>query len=208
MASTDARPVPRKNVAFRAYFPIYKTDGSLVSGAAGLDSEVSKDGGAFADATAEATEIGSSGVYYLELSSTEMNADSVVVVVKTSTTDAIDPVLTLYPEEAGDIRSNVTQINSDAALFAKFAAAVGTSQVGTVFDNGGAQTNSATVIWSDDIVDATADLYNGRFVIVLTGTYAKKATKVTDYERSGGYGKFTVESMGAALADNDTFLVL
>lgn len=104
MAANDARPIPRKNVAYRLTFPIFKTDGTLVTGAAGLDSEVSKDAGAFADCTAEATEIGSSGFYYLDLSSTEMNADCVAVVVKTSTTDAIPPAFVLYPQESGDIR--------------------------------------------------------------------------------------------------------
>lgn len=208
MASTDSRPVPRKNAAFRAYFPIYKVDGTLVSSAAGLDSEVSKDGAAFADATNEATEIGSSGVYYLDLEAAEMNADCVVVVVSTTTTDAIDPVLVFYPEEAGDIRANVTQVNSSATDFAKFSAAVSTSQVGTVYDDGGTYTNTATTIFSDDVTDATEDLYKGRFLIVLTGSYAKKATKITAYEKVSSYGQLTVESMGAALSNNDTFLIL
>ena len=43
-------------------------DGDLVTGAASLDSEISKDGGTFADVTAEATEIATnSGMYYLDL---------------------------------------------------------------------------------------------------------------------------------------------
>ena len=40
MASTDARPIPIKNTAFRAVFPILDADGDLVTGATGLDSEV------------------------------------------------------------------------------------------------------------------------------------------------------------------------
>src|SRR6266699_6777398 len=98
MASTDCIPVPRKNVAFRAQFPIYDNTGSLVTGAAGLGSEVSKDQGTFADCTNEATEIAtSSGIYYLDLTSTEMNADGVTVIVKTSTTNAKTTVLVFYP---------------------------------------------------------------------------------------------------------------
>lgn len=113
MASTDARPIPQKGVAYRAYFPIYDADGALVSGATGLDSEVSKDGAAFADATNEATEIGSSGLYYLDLTATEMNADAVIVVVK-STEGLTQPII-LYPEESGDLRVNVTQIEGGDA---------------------------------------------------------------------------------------------
>lgn len=108
MASTDARPVPIKNTAYRLTFPIYKNDGTLITGATGLDSEVSKDAGTFTDCTNEATEIAtSSGVYYLDLSSTEMNADCVAVVVKTTSTDAVPPSFILYPQETGDIKTDV-----------------------------------------------------------------------------------------------------
>lgn len=108
MASTDARPVPIKNTAFRLTFPIYKNDGTLITGAAGLDSEVSKDAGTAADCTNEATEIATStGMYYLDLTSTEMNADCVAVVVKTSSTGACIPTFVLYPQESGDIKVDV-----------------------------------------------------------------------------------------------------
>lgn len=98
MAASDAHPFPIKNRAFRVTFPILDADGDLVTGAAGLDSEVSKDGATFADATNEATEIAtSSGVYYLDLTASEMNADTVAVIVKTSTTGAKTTTLVVYP---------------------------------------------------------------------------------------------------------------
>ncbi len=103
MASGDAKPFPAKNAAYRVTFPIYDADGDLVTGAAGLDSEVSKDAGTFADCTNEATEIATaSGMYYLDLTSTEMNADTVAVIVKTSTSGAKTTALVFYPIEAGD----------------------------------------------------------------------------------------------------------
>lgn len=98
MAASDASPFPIKNQAFRVTFPILDADGDLVTGAAGLDSEVSKDGGTFADCTNEATEIAtSSGMYYLDLSATEMNADTVAIIVKTSTSGAKTTPIVLYP---------------------------------------------------------------------------------------------------------------
>lgn len=116
MASTDARPVPRKSVAFRVTFPILDADGDLVTGAAGLDSEISKDGGTFADCTNEATEIAtSSGMYYLDLTSTEMGADTVAIIVKTSTAGAKTTPMVIYPEEAGDFRADVTHWLGTAA---------------------------------------------------------------------------------------------
>lgn len=115
MASTDATAIPVKNQAYRITFPIFDADGDLVTGAAGLDSEISKDAGTFTDCTNEATEIAtSSGMYYLDLTSTEMNADTVVIIVKTSTTGAKTSPIVLYPQEAGDIKVNVTYWNGSA----------------------------------------------------------------------------------------------
>lgn len=103
MASGDAKFAPAKNVAYRVTFPIYDADGDLVTAAASLDSEVSKDAGTFTDCTNEATEIAtSSGIYYLDLTASEMNADTVAVIVKTSTSGAKTTVLIFYPVESGD----------------------------------------------------------------------------------------------------------
>lgn len=98
MAASDSHPWPIKNAAFRhPGFGIYNAStGALITGATGLDSEISKDGGAFTDCTNEATEI-SQGVYYLELTSTEMNADQVVVIVKSTSTDAVPVVISMSP---------------------------------------------------------------------------------------------------------------
>ena len=116
MAAGDATWNPKKNVAYRVTFPILDADGDLVTGATGLDSEVSKDSGTFADCTNEATEIAtSSGVYYLDLTATEMNADTVAVIVKTSSSGAKTTVLVMYPLETSDMPVDVLSWNSVAA---------------------------------------------------------------------------------------------
>lgn len=115
MAASDARPIPRKNTAFRVTFPIFDADGDLVTGAAGLGSEVSIDGGTFSDCTNEATEIAtSSGMYYLDLTSGELNGDTVTIIVKTSTSGAKTTPIIIYPEEAGDVRVAVVSIADNA----------------------------------------------------------------------------------------------
>lgn len=115
MAASDARPIPRKNVAYRVTFPILDADGDLVSGATALDSEVSLDGAGFSDCTSEATEIATaSGVYYLDLTADEMNGDTVAVIVKTTSSGAKTTVLVFYPEELGDVRVNIGQWNGTA----------------------------------------------------------------------------------------------
>lgn len=112
MAASDARPLPRKNTAFRVTFPIYDSSGDLVTGASGLDSEVSIDGGTFTDCTNEATEIAtSSGIYYLDLTSGEMNGDTVALNIKSTSNKTT--TIVIYPEELGDIRVDVGQISGD-----------------------------------------------------------------------------------------------
>ena len=88
---------PKKNATFTVTFPIYDNDGDLVTAAAALDSEVSKDGGTFTDCTNEAGEIAtSSGLYTLALTATEMNADIVATITKTTTTNAKTAVNVMY----------------------------------------------------------------------------------------------------------------
>jgi hypothetical protein len=136
MASTDATAIPVKNQAYRITFPILDADGDLVTGATGLDSEVSKDAGTFADATAEATEIAtSSGMYYLDLTATEMNADTVAIIVKTTSSGAKTVPIVLYPQEAGDINVDVTYWNGTAVAT---PATAGVPSVDVVYVSGDA----------------------------------------------------------------------
>jgi hypothetical protein len=178
MASTDAKLVPTKNVAYRVTFPILDADGDLVTGATGLDSEVSKDGGTFTDCTNEATEIAtSSGVYYLDLTSTEMNADTVAVIVKTSSTGAKTTVLTFYPQEAGDLvaaigAGGLTADSLDATVQARLGiVAYGTAQsvTGTTI-----VLASASAFANDELIGA---------VVVITGgsTGVGQSRVITDY---------------------------
>jgi hypothetical protein len=192
MASTDARPVPIKNTAFRAVFPLLDADGDLVTGAAGLDSEVSKDQGTFADCTNEATEIAtSSGMYYLDLTSTEMNADCVAVIVKTSTTGAKTTVLVFYPQEAGDIK---TDVQSTAGQIYTSAA---------VATDGG---NSATTIKTT--LSQTSDgFWIDAWLLITSGSLAGEVKLVTGYN---GTSKVVTVAGGftGTPADGVTFVLI
>ena len=114
MAASDAKPVPVKDVAFRVTFPILDADGDLVAGATGLDSEFSEDAVGFADAASEATQIAtSSGMYYLDIASTEMGGDTCAFIIK-STEGKTTPIV-LYPQSAANpIHVNVQTISGDA----------------------------------------------------------------------------------------------
>lgn len=80
--------VRQKNVATYVFFPIVDGDGDPTTGCT-CDTELDTfaDGTApdgFADATNEATEIGTSGWYYLSLTQAEMNFDYIAIQTKVS----------------------------------------------------------------------------------------------------------------------------
>jgi hypothetical protein len=116
MAASDAKPVPRKNSAYRFYFAIRKpSDSTLITTWTGQDSEVSLDGAAFADCTNEATEIGTSGAGYIDLTASEMNADAVLLKVSVTNTGAVPLIFVLYPDEAGDYRADAVMVGGQTA---------------------------------------------------------------------------------------------
>lgn len=114
MAASDAKFIPIKNQAYRLTFDSYTIVDQVASAntnGTGMDTKISKDGGAFADATNEAIEIApASGIYYIDLTATEMNADTVIVKTFFSNLGAFPYPVFLYPQEAGDIITNVVQI--------------------------------------------------------------------------------------------------
>lgn len=155
MASTDARPLPKNATALRVYFPLRLTTGALNSGATGLDSEVSKDGAAFADCTNEATEIGSTGIYYLDLTSSEVTANCSVVQVKSTTTNAQTQVIVLYPVQNG------TDIPVDMTYVAGSAVSTSSAQIGVNVVNAGATAWGSGAITAASI--ASGAITNAKF---------------------------------------------
>lgn len=130
MASTDARPVPRKNAAFRHYFCLRNSaDGTLITSWTSADSEVSLDGASFSDCTNEATEIGTTGCGYIDLTSGEMNADAVLYKLTVTNTGAIPYVVTFFPEEVGDYRANVEQFGGTNGTFSSGRPEVNTTHI-------------------------------------------------------------------------------
>jgi len=198
MASTDGRPIPIKNTAFRVTFPIFDADGDLVTGAAGLDSEVSIDAGTFSDCTNEATEIAtSSGMYYLDLTAAEMNGDTVAIIVKTSTTGAKTTPIVLYPEETGDVNVDITAISGAAVSTSSAQLGVNVVNAGATAWNSGAITantlsaSATDAIWAEDIA-GVLDNHPGETTIA--GYYLDAV--VTDTAEIGTAGAGLTEAGG------------
>lgn len=203
MASTDARPVPLKNVAYRVTFPIFDGSGDLVTGAASLDSEVSKDNGAFADCTNEATEIGSTGIYWLDITSTEMNADQVTVIVKTSTTGAKTTPIFLYPQEVGDLKVDLQSVNASATGVDKLSAHLPTvlkAIIGAGSSTTAVKLDASTGV-NGGVPSMTDDFYNGQIIKFTSGTLAGQAAAITGYAAASTTLTVTALTGAPAAAD-------
>lgn len=123
MASTDAKLAPVKAAAFRMPIgPFFKTDGTIITSWTSPDSEISKDGGNYADCTNEATEIQTSGTGYLDLDTSETNCDGFWVKTTISNTDAVPFVAYFATQRAGaylgaDVKENAgTAITSASGI--------------------------------------------------------------------------------------------
>lgn len=120
-----------KNVDTRIVFPIMKNDGTFITGAAGLDSEYALTGAhggvapSFSDCTHEATEIASTGLYYLDVQAAEINDDYATIQVKSSTTGAITQVILIKtkPSDVNTVSvSGTAQTARDIGLSVLLAA--------------------------------------------------------------------------------------
>ncbi len=140
----------QKNVASYIVFPIMKNDATLITGAAGLDSEIDTyaDGAApngFTDCTNEATEIGSTGQYYLSLTNTELNVDYAIIQIKSSTSGAVTQTIL--------VRTTGVTLLADQAVNV-------TKIVGSTVDAATAQIGVNVVNWKGSAAPAmTGDAY-------------------------------------------------
>lgn len=89
---------------------------------------------------------------------------------------------------------------------AVLAETTGTMVKGTVTNAG--VSPSTTVFEASDITEATADHFNGRSIVFLTGALANQATSITDYSLVSGRGRLTVVALTEAPANGDTFRII
>lgn len=105
----------------------------------------------------------------------------------------------------GRMRSDIEALNGVAASAANLEKSASAIVRATIDDTVAPTT---TVFEADDVTEATADHFNGRIIIFTSGALKDEATDITDYELSGGKGKFTVTAMTEAPANNDTFVIM
>lgn len=100
MAASDSQPFPVKNKACRLTFPMFTAAGALVTSGT-MSVTISKDAGTFANPSAgatSATQIATtSGLWYVDLSATDLNCDTLAVKISDGTNPTT--VLVIYPVE-------------------------------------------------------------------------------------------------------------
>jgi len=98
VASTDAQAFPVKGKALRLTFPVFTSAGALVTSGTQAVT-ISKDAGTFANPNAGATNAtqiaSSSGVWYVDLNSTDLTCDTLAVKISDGTNPPV--ILVVYP---------------------------------------------------------------------------------------------------------------
>lgn len=209
MAASDSRWPPLKDTAWRVTFPALDADGDLVPDISDMDTEISKDGAAFGDCVNEAVEIAaSSGMYYLDVTDSEMDADCVAIIFKSEYCKTTPIVV--YPVSGGfnEAVTDHDKTQSDVALLDPLiTVASDLAASASVLITGAAAAGTlSTTQMTTDLTEVTNDHYNGRVVIWTSGVLLGQATDITDY--TGANGLLTYTAVTEAPGDGDTFVIV
>lgn len=104
------------------------------------------------------------------------------------------------------VKANADQVAGNASAATQLSISAQRIVSGTV-DNTGF-TPTTTMFEADDITEATADHYVGRRMLFASGALNNQATFIQDYALVGGRGRFTVDTLTEAPANNDTFIIV
>jgi len=122
MASTDARPVPKKNVAYRLYFVFRDNTGAIITAPAGLAASIVQNAGDWVGLSAPSTAT-AAGLCYSDLTDTQMNVDAVTFKASCTNANSIPVLVYLYPEEKNDINTTVTDVATSGVDLTEMQAA-------------------------------------------------------------------------------------
>jgi hypothetical protein len=217
MAAGNANIVPIKGQAYRLYFPWFKTDGTLLTGATVTLSSISKDGGNLAATNGTATEIQTSGIYFLDLIAAEMQAECTTFKATASDANSMVIVIPIYTQSTTskipvDLQTagatNVTTYSpADAGILA-FARGAGAMIIGSV-DTATLASNSAT--FETSLVGtpyATANSLIGRFITFVDGPCDRQTQQITAYSyATNTKGKITVAGFTADPTNGKLFVI-
>lgn len=163
------------------------------------------------------------GYYEFDPTQAETNGDIIEWYAKSSTAGV--QVVTVGGAVQMTYPSGFTtsQNIADALKLAPTAGSPASGSVYNLFKRGvvegtidtGTFTATTTQFECDDITEATADHYNGRTIVFVTGALAGQAAIITDYSLQGSNGRFTVSrdpdtsvALTEAPGNNDTLIIV
>ena len=218
MAAGNANIVPIKGQDYRLYFPWFKTDGTLLTGATITLSSISKDGGNLAPTNGTITEIQTSGIYFLDLlGNAETRAECVTLKATASNVGAMVIVIPIYTQSTTskipvDLQTlgatNVATYSPVEAAVAAFARGASAMIIGAVNETplaASAQVFETTLVGSPYTV---ANSLIGRFVTMVDGPAATQTQQITAYTyTTNTKGRIGVAGFTIAPAAGNLFVI-
>jgi len=163
---------PKKNTAFNLGLCLYKTDGTLIANPGTVTAKISKDFGDYADIGTVTEEDSTYGQLKLALTTTEMNADVVMIYVVDNTSGCVPFTCTIYTAAnlLDDIKTETAAIVAD------------TNELQTDWVNGGRLDLILDIIAADTTTDipATITTLQGNVTDILTDTGTTLDTLIKD----------------------------
>ena len=191
--------VRQKNVATYIVFPLLDVNGDVVSSSGNPDSEKDEwnDGGApdgFTDCNNEATEIGSTGVYYLSLDQPEMNYDYIYIIIKSDNaktqhilirTIIGDPLLLASIPTVDQIADAVwDEVLTGATHNVSSSSGRRLRGLGDAVEGSVDDTSATTTEFITDLTENTENFYSNQYIIFTSGNLAGQVRIVSHYEQA------------------------
>ena len=174
----------------------------------------------------DVTQVGNSNVTsasgVLEVNTKQINGDAAAAAALDAAIDNSNNIVAVNVKRIDDSTSSATnlsnytdgtsnqpvdavKVSGDSAAADRLEAMMDACPIGTV-DN--TSFTPTTVAFETSITESTADHFNDRICLFVTGNLAGQQKLVTDYALVSGRGKFTVNALTEAPANGDTFILV
>ena len=177
------------------YFPLIaagSTDFQTTWTPGAGETQISIDGAAFGNSTNTPAHEGN-GIWSLVLTAAELSGTSIAVTLSDGGTDIEDQAILISTQLSGTIEA---------------AKGVLLREVDSATDTPTSTTFEALAIAPTTTEATTADLYNGRIIMFVTGALIGEQTDITDFASQNSKEYFTVTALTGAPSDGDRFVIL
>lgn len=204
----------QKNTAYYLSFPMVDsaTPASFKSGVSPVDTAYYKDGaGAWTSLaiTDTATEIGSTGIYEIDLTAAELNHD--YVIVKFAVSGAADTAflfnLTNNSYIADSVWDEAFSGHNTGGTYGKLIKNLGEGVVSA--DSTVNDASATTTSFITNLTESADDFFNDKVFVFIDGALAGQSKPIKDYNGTTKTVTFdTVDAFTSAPSDGDGFIIL